>query len=163
MVPPRDGLLRSTPRRGIQEITKALAVNDEGLVMSGSRPRSGRHPTTVNQGAIVERNPAAHRISAKFAADEGRHLLMGRGADGGGIGGGVEPPQHAVQIEQLAVLEAIEPILPLEEGTKIVLAEVAMIDLLVIPRVGVQPGEEQVDDGLAVQRIETRLRQLEIT
>ncbi len=33
MVPPRDGLLRSTPRRGIQEITKALAVNDEGLVM----------------------------------------------------------------------------------------------------------------------------------
>lgn len=38
MVPPRDGLLRSTAKRGTWEITKALAVDDEGLVIPGIGP-----------------------------------------------------------------------------------------------------------------------------
>ena len=62
---------------------------------------------------------------------ERRHLIVGRRARHRRIGGGVEPSKHPVKIEQLAVLEAIEPVLPGEEGAKIRLAEVAMIDLLV--------------------------------
>lgn len=78
-------------------------------------------------------------MASKLAANERRHLIVGRRAHHRRIGGGVEPSKHPVKIEQLAVLEAIEPVLPGEESAKIRLAEVAMIDLLVIPRVGVQP------------------------
>ena len=78
-------------------------------------------------------------MASKLAANERCHLIVGRRARHRRIGGGVEPSKHPVKIEQLAVLEAIEPVLPGEEGAKIRLTEVAMIDLLVIPRVGVQP------------------------
>ncbi len=38
MVPPRDGLLHSPLMRGPRVITKALAENDEGLVIPGIGP-----------------------------------------------------------------------------------------------------------------------------
>ncbi len=118
---------------------RALATGGKGplFIWAPCYPRL-LHPTAVEQGVVVEGNHAIDRMAGKFPRDQRRQRGMGLRAGHRGIGRGVEPPQHAVEIEQLAVGETIEPVLPLEESLKILFTQIAVIDLLIIPRIGAQ-------------------------
>ncbi len=113
---------------------RALTTGGKGplFIWASCYPRL-LHPAAVDKGVVIESNHAIDRMAGKFPGDQRRQRGMGLRAGHRGIGRGVEPPQHAVEIEQLVVGETIEPVLPLEEGLKIPFTQIAVIDLLVIP------------------------------
>ncbi len=92
---------------------RALATGGKGplFIWAPCYPRL-LHPAAVEQGVVVEGNHTIDRMACKFPRDQRRQRGMGLRTGHRRIGRGVEPPQHSVKIEQLAVGETIEPVLP---------------------------------------------------